>query len=341
MCFEKPCDIRKWLVCTNHCSAAKRHTPTYCTFRCERVHSVSGGHRLWACTRIHGNEQSRHVSDPRCKLQGCVSSARSLLWASWLRPGVEWLRPGVEWARGRGGSWPLHCSDTAQRVHEGDVAPLLPPISAHTHQRSCLNPEQNYSHGDTQSNSLNLWFISSMCCLHLFLFLKHRAAVRRITNVRQTHSCQNMWQLQAAVTSDYHVPTVPCLQHGLRPLAAHWRRAVKAVDVCTHPQCVGQQLVLSTPQWIGLLRGRMGGNYAETVAAPRGCSQLLISVCVGLHRPQVRIQFSSFSFTQPLLIPATWCPLYILHSICGLWLTPRGRILHLQPHCWENTQPPV
>lgn len=30
MCFEKPCDIRIWLVCTNHCNSNVKGTHTYC-----------------------------------------------------------------------------------------------------------------------------------------------------------------------------------------------------------------------------------------------------------------------------------------------------------------------
>lgn len=34
MCFEKPCDIRIWLVCSNQCKS-KRNTHTHCTLWCQ------------------------------------------------------------------------------------------------------------------------------------------------------------------------------------------------------------------------------------------------------------------------------------------------------------------
>lgn len=57
------------------------------------------------------------------------------------------------------------------------------------------------------------------------------------------------------------------------------------------------------------------GNYGETVAAPRGCTQLLISVCMGLYRPEVRIQYSRLSYTAPLPAPKPVNPSHLVSTV--------------------------
>lgn len=117
-----------------------------------------------------------------------------------------------------------------------------------------------------------------MCCLHLLL-QKNSKAILNATQYNQK-VCD---KLQAGVTDCYYYTIIPVCNMACRRF---WE-AIKMVNIYTNIQLIGQQIELFYIAWI-LLAER--GNYAETVAAPCGCTQLLISVCMGLYRPEMRIQ---------------------------------------------------
>lgn len=102
---------------------------------------------------------------------------------------------------------------------------------------------------------------------------------------------------------------------------------------CSHCFCVQYALLTVTTDWGKQWKQCMfahpvnwpkdtTGNYAETVAAPRGCSQLLISVCVGLYRPEVRIQQGWLCSVAPPVDPSRTVRTALIR---GLRATPSGR----------------
>lgn len=123
----------------------------------------------------------------------------------------------------------------------------------------------------------------------------------------------NMWQLQAAVIADHYL-SVCNKQYGQFTVATDWGMQLKWWMFTI--TSTGQANRLSFSYCSGSCWWEAGkGNSAVTVAEPCGCTQLLISVCMGLYRPEVRIQYSRLSYTAPLTAPKPVNPSHLVPTV--------------------------
>ncbi len=222
MCFEKPSDIRIWLMSTNHRSSNRKGTHThthilYIVVSTKQFPPMGESLFRWGVATSQP-EHTRAHTHTHTHTQVFIDMS----WAVSLMCGVNYKdvpssvlsqherQPWpTEWAlvwsrledrQTRGSSWPLCCSDKAQPVPEGDIASCYPSsvltfaclsfyiwiqcmVAAMV---TCPTPHPTPLHPHP-------WVISWVCCLHLLLVLKHRKA--NLHSHQTCDSCCHCWLL--------------------------------------------------------------------------------------------------------------------------------------------------
>lgn len=153
------------------------------------------------------------------------------------------------------------------------------------------------------------WLIS---CLVYICCCCWKAA--KLTNQNANH--QTCAKLQSAVTAYYFPAVCVCnMQYGLLTITTDLGRHLKWWPFTFTSTELAHRLYCSYCTGSCWWEAGEGGKLCwNSCSASWLQTQLLISVCMGLYRPEVRIQYSKLSYTAPLPAPKPVNPSHLVSN---------------------------